>query len=280
MRQSLLVAVATVAIAAPATARDHSFYVGIEAGVLKAQKSHVDIIDPLFAEKDYAIVRHKTGYDVDLIAGYDFGMFRLEAEIAQKHASHKHYTFEARDPVPIQSDANGRSKVFSAMGNALLDFGNDNGLGFSVGGGLGYAKSDISILPTVTYIIPTRLKDSGLAWQLLAEARYAVTPNVDVGLKYRYFNSGRIRADANYGLLVGEAQTRFRSHSLLASLIYNFGTPAMAPAPVVMAPPPPPPAPEPVQTQVCYDGSVIAVTSVCPSPPPPPAPAPQPGERG
>ena len=30
--------------------------------------------------------KYGTGWDVDLIAGYDFGMIRLEAELGYKHA--------------------------------------------------------------------------------------------------------------------------------------------------------------------------------------------------
>ena len=31
----------------------------------------------------------KTGYDVDVIGGYDFGMFRLEGELGYKHVKIK-----------------------------------------------------------------------------------------------------------------------------------------------------------------------------------------------
>ena len=36
-----------------------------------------------------ARVKNKTGYDVDLIGGYDFGMFRLEGELGYKRANLK-----------------------------------------------------------------------------------------------------------------------------------------------------------------------------------------------
>ena len=79
------------------------------------------------------------------------------------------------------------------------------------------------------------------------------------------------------GLFDLAAEGRFKSHSLLASLIYNFGAPpAPPPPPVVMAPPPPPPP----ATQTCLDGSVILATDICPAPPPPPPPPPPAPERG
>lgn len=275
MRKLLLTAVAAAAIASPAMARDGQAYVGIEAGALFARNMNFDYFDGFDTTRNAFIIDHKTGYDVDLIGGYDFGFIRAELELARKNAAHKDYTFNIGTPETIKAD--GRTSVSSIMGNLLADFGNQDGLSFYAGGGIGAATTRIRLQdadPTDT----AHIKDSHLAWQAIAGIRYALSPSVDVGLKYRYFNT-KI-SDRSVFFSADSVRDKFRSHSLLASLIYNFGAPAIAPAPVVMAPPPPPPAPEPVQTQVCYDGSVIPVTSVCPSPPPPPAPAPQPGERG
>jgi hypothetical protein len=130
----------------------------------------------------------------------------------------------------------------------------------------------------------------------------AITPNIDVGVKYRHLRTPRADLGNDAGLTltgnpdlivvngVNIAQTtsatlftdfepRFRSHSLLASLIFNFAAPQAAPPPppppVEAAPPPPPP-----QTQTCPDGSVILATDVCPAPPPPPPPPAPAPERG
>jgi len=117
---------------------------------------------------------HKTGVDVDLIGGYDFGMFRLEAELGYKRAKHDHYSLGGFGSV----EADGRTSAYSAMINALIDFGRDDGLNFSVGGGVGYAKTkyrfsiDDPDTPDIDGVSAS-LKDSGFAWQLIAAARYA-----------------------------------------------------------------------------------------------------------
>ena len=99
MRKHLIVAsVAAIAVATPAAARDHSGYIGADFGLLWAKDAHVDIIDPDFAEEDFIVIDHKMGYDVDVNAGYDFGMFRVEGELAYKRAKHTDYQFEAGDP--------------------------------------------------------------------------------------------------------------------------------------------------------------------------------------
>src|SRR5258708_5517610 len=99
MRKYLLAtaAAATVAIAAPAAATtDNSGYVGLEGGVLFPRSQTVfgsiDFTDPAFTDfprTDIGRAKYKTGYDVDVIGGYDFGMFRLEGELGYKHAKTK-----------------------------------------------------------------------------------------------------------------------------------------------------------------------------------------------
>jgi hypothetical protein len=162
------------------------------------------------------------------------------------------------------------------MVNALADFGAVDGLGFYAGAGLGRAWGKA-----------LNDSDSAWAWQLIAGVRTALSPNIDAGLKYRYFRTRELNFQGGPLQYGGPSRVAsftpslngpFKSHSLLASLVFNFGAPP-APEPVI-APPPPPPPPAPA-TQTCPDGSVILATDVCPAPPPPPPPAPPPaGERG
>ena len=160
------------------------------------------------------------------------------------------------------------------MVNGLFDFGNQDGLSFYAGGGAGRARVKFA-----------DLRDNAWAYQLIAGARYAISSNIDIGLKYRYFRTGKVElVDDSAVTLLGNANRfasfdqKFKSHSLLASLIFNFGAPPAPPPP-----PPPPPmmaAPPPPETQTCADGSVILATDSCPLPPPPPPPPPPAPERG
>ena len=298
MRKLFLAAAATVAIAAPAAARDGSGYVGIEGGVLKPQSQDifgsVDFTNPLttdIARSNVASVRYKMGYDVDLIGGYDFGMFRLEGELGYKRAKTKSVNVNDAFVTALNAGAgttfvgtdfnlDNHTSVLSGMVNALLDLGGNGGIGGYVGGGAGYAN------------VKQFGSSSGkFAWQLLAGVYAPVSDNLDVGLKYRYFRAGRSNGSDDFAFAAGttagsggvatfDNDSRFTSHSLLASLTYNFGAAAAAPPPP--PPPPPPPAPEAPATQTCPDGSVILATSACPVPPPPPPPPPPAtrGERG
>jgi opacity protein-like surface antigen len=253
MRKYLLAAaVATVAIATPAAARDGSGYVGIEGGVLFPQSEDIfgavdftDNVDGItdFGPADIGHVKFKTGYDVDIIGGYDFGMFRLEGELGYKRAKNKSFHVD-QDIIDALNDGTdgtfteddfeigGHTSVLSAMINGLVDFGGNGGVGGYVGGGVGYAS--------VKQFGET---DGGLAWQLLAGVYAPVSDNIDIGLKYRYFRSQKLHMEDSFaftgdpgfsdGIATVGIDDRFTSHSLLASLVYNFGA--------VAAPPPPPP---------------------------------------
>ena len=66
--------------------------------------------------------------------------------------------------------------------------------------------------------------DSKFAWQVFAGVRQAISDNIDVSLRYRYFNTGN--ADVvTFGASPDDARAKFRSHSLLAGLTFNFGAP-------------------------------------------------------
>src|SRR4029078_12837602 len=231
MRKYLLAAAAVVAVATPAYARDGSGYFGIEGGVLfpKDQDANLNATFTQTAQTPAAGttaptgtgnvgnvavpgaisssvgVNLKTGYDLDAIAGYDFGMFRLEGEIGYKHSKINDTSIDdafitgldtglnppcttttgatCKDVSFVDGDFDISNKVsvLSGMINALLDFGNQDGPSFYGGGGFGRAR--VKMFGD---------SDSAWAWQGIAGVRYAISSNIDLGLKYRYFRTGSI----------------------------------------------------------------------------------------
>jgi OmpA-OmpF porin, OOP family len=251
---TLFAAASAVALASPAIARDGSHYVGVDAGLLMPKD--IDIDFDVGSDFD---IENKNGFDIDVIFGHDFGFIRAEGELAWKRADHDEYS---DDDEAVNAD--GDTDVRSVMINLLGDVGNDQ-WAFYAGGGVGFAR--VRNLIEVDDEEET-FKDSGFAWQGIAGVRFAVNEMIDVGLKYRYFDTQNMSED--------DVDFDFKSHSIMLSIIYNIvrDPPAAPPPPVVMAPPPPPPP-----TQTCPDGSVILATDACPPPPPPPPPPPEP-ERG
>ena len=193
MRKFLLAAVAVAAISSPALARDGSPYVGFEAGVAMSDEGFFDV-DLNGVEFHSGLnTNYKLGIDADAIAGMDFGMFRLEGELGYKRLGIKDADasgplLNAINAIVIPDitnddlDFNDRVTVLSLMANALADFGGDTGLGAYIGGGFGRAR--VKMLGD---------QDSSWAWQGIAGIRAPIASQIDVGLKYRYFNSGKLR---------------------------------------------------------------------------------------
>jgi opacity protein-like surface antigen len=290
MRKALIgLALTSALVASPVLARDGLWYGGIEGGVLFGDNLDVDADldgDGEFDDTEEDIVTLDTdmGIDADIILGRDFGGFRLEAELGYKTADADNITsvpgFDlnpATAAVETNAAFDGDVNVKSAMLNGLVDLGSDDGVSFYAGGGLGYAWVGID---GGLDGVPGRLiddSDGGFAWQGIAGLRFPLSPSAELGLKYRYFNVPNLNLVTPTN---DEFETDFKSHSILASLIFNFG--ASAPPLPVSAPPPPPvsqPAPPPPpQMKSCPDGSRIPVAQSCPVPPPPVV-APT-GERG
>src|SRR4051794_22087162 len=222
MRKSLLLAtIGLTAIAAPAAARDHSGYVGLEGGILFPQSQSGDfdatftqtaqspaagttaplpgtgfvgtlpagLVTPPAAFTGGSRVKWKKGYDVDVIGGYDFGMFRLEGELGYKRSKLKRFSQDTAFGTAVEAALNpagttGTAFVFpngdlstfglsnhvsvlSGMVNALLDFGGNDSVGGYVGAGFGRAR-----------VKELGDSDSAWAWQGIAGLSFPVSSNI------------------------------------------------------------------------------------------------------
>lgn len=233
---AVTLALASTALASPALARDKAWYVGVDGGATLVEDINYDISAP---NGGTSTAHHKAGLDVDGVVGYDFGPARLEAEVAYKQANLSTWdatgrTYVANQYAPAGSySAAGKTSALSFMLNALLDFGSDDELQGFVGGGVGVArvKADAYRISSSPFLDDS---DTVFAWQLMAGVRQPLTKNVDLTLKYRFFNAENVKFIDSQGR---DVDGRFRSHSILGGIAYNFGEP--------VAPPPPPPPPPP-----------------------------------
>ena len=264
---AVAMALASTALATPALARDDSWYVGVEGGAMIVEDIKFNIT-PVAGATGTSTVDHHYGYDVGGTIGYDLGAFRLEAEVAYKSATVDAYSSTITTPVRniaapnalvvanpgTYPNAAGRTSALSFMVNGLLDFGDDNGLQGFVGGGVGVARVKVTEqLNSLGNFLDD--SDTVFAYQGLAGVRAPITSHIDATLKYRFFTADKVKlvdvAGRGYN-------GRFRTHSLMGGLTYNFYTPAPPPPPVVVAPPPPPePTPPPPPPPVCSPGPFI-----------------------
>jgi opacity protein-like surface antigen len=292
MRKYLLVASAAAAISSPAFAAANGPYVGIEGGVTFPQSTDLDVIlnntstSPTTTtsySNGYSLDWKKPGWNVDAIAGYKLGLIKLEVEGGYQRAKVKNATASSTLLTDV-STASGITATSADLGigskmgvkyltaNALLDGDFGGGFGGYAGAGVGRSWASFS-----------GDKDSAMALTGIAGVRYALTSNIDAGVKYQYLHTGKLAFNDAFAVngvnYTSTAKGNYDSHNVLASLVYNFNS-REAPAPIPAAAPlPPPPPPAAPATQTCPDSSVILTTSNCPAPPPPPPP-PAPAERG
>ncbi len=266
MRKTILTVIALSA-GSPALAAEP--YVGIDIGSGTVRASDVDETveysssdggsSSLFYD-DVFSARYKRAVDVGVLAGFDFGWLRVEGELANKRAVISHY---ANDDVADQflAELNGELNrpsqapdpgapglpaltladfqpsatlnVASVMVNALLDVSVTKGLNLYAGGGVGrsFARGFDD-------------RDGAFARQRMAGIRFAATDRMEIGLKYRKFESGIIKLDhdpidyagnprqvivggtptsvTTNAAIIPDIEGEFRTKAFLLSFTYNF----------------------------------------------------------
>ncbi|MEO1220199.1 MAG: outer membrane beta-barrel protein [Pseudomonadota bacterium] len=187
-KKLLLLAGSAAVIAAPAHAREGQPYVGVDAGFVLGSDIDIDLEAPVEEERSARIDRGDN-IDLGIVAGYDFGPFRLEADLSRRAQSVRQlesitpaFRNSARVPFGVNTLEYGHSRVLALMLNGLFEVGSDDGLTVFAGGGVGVADVNIEAGSTA---IGTPIDDSstGFAYQGLVGARVPVSDDLDFGVK-------------------------------------------------------------------------------------------------
>ena len=221
------------------------------------------LVGPNFIQSE----THRDAFDGDVLRlensvgitavpqiGYDFGPFRLGAEVGYQRGSINDATnfgdFGASVPVDRLGSIPGSRSAWSYMLNGTLDTPTRGGWGAYAGMGVGAAtiKVNNARFDTTTLVDD---KDLVFAWQAFAGLRKSLSDRTALTGQVRYFltDDGRFSDGLNRDL-----RGDFEAVSILFGLSFKFGGAKPAPAepapqPVVEpepAPPPPPPPPPPV----------------------------------
>ena len=248
---------------APAFAKDGQPYLEVDVGALLLDDTRFDTVtvrNIISTE-----VQNDLGYDAAAIIGYDLGPVRLELEGSAKRAGvdqllRTKLNRLANTSVIRNFDGSGNTAALSIMANALVDIGNDDGLQAYAGGGVGYTWVDLKANADTGFLNDS---DGSFAWQALAGVRYPVSDKIDLGLKYRFFNANNVDVALASGTA---ANSKWRSHSMMATLAYNMGGGSDSPAvsspmgiPSPYAPPQASPAtpPKAAPVQSCNAGPYL-----------------------
>jgi opacity protein-like surface antigen len=142
---AIAVALSSTVLATPALARDGAWYIGGDLGPMIVEDLEFDI----GTTQNALSVDSEYGYDGDVFVGMDFGAFRVEGEVSYKKARAEQVgrdpSFATRLPwagrrSSAVRDVGGSTSALSFMANAMLDFGDDEGISGFVGGGAGIAR--------------------------------------------------------------------------------------------------------------------------------------------
>jgi outer membrane protein OmpA-like peptidoglycan-associated protein/opacity protein-like surface antigen len=229
---AIAAALSTTVLAGPALARDGAWYVGGDFGPMIVEDIEANFTPGATAgSTGISQIDFDEGFDGSVFVGYDLGAFRIEAEVAYKSADiggigNTSIAFPGLGAGGASGTfrGDGDVSVLSGMVNGLLDFGDDDGLSGFVGGGVGLARVDLSAAAFTNSAAAVDDSDTRFAWQVLAGVRQALTPNIDLHLKYRFFNVDNIQMTGFGGRAV---DTDLRSHSLLGGITFNFGAPVI-----------------------------------------------------
>src|SRR5205085_4842058 len=152
---------------------------------------------------------------------------RREAEVAYKRAQLDQYETVinlpgfgggngAARPAIVRDAGGGSTSALSFMVNGMFDFGDEDGISGFVGAGAGIARVSYNNQRAFANQAPfLDDSDTGFAWQVVAGVRQAISDNIDITLRYRWFNVDDVRTVNWRGQ---ESQSRFRSHSLLGGI--------------------------------------------------------------
>jgi OmpA-OmpF porin, OOP family len=277
---AIALALSTTVLAGPALARDGAWYVGGDFGASITEDTDLGF-DPgrVAGTTGNVTVSYNEGFDAAGFVGYDLGAFRIEAEVGYKKTDLEQInssgiTLPGNATAGTRNAGGGDINILSFMVNGMLDFGDDDGLSGFVGGGVGIARVDFNNLRAFSnqgaFLDDS---DTRFAWQVVAGVRQAITPNIDITLRYRFFNVQNLQMVGFGGRSV---EGDLRTHSLLGGITFNFGgrtppPPCEAPnflneAGVCTAPPPPTPTPAPCGPGTHFDPA--ANTCVNDAPPP------------
>jgi opacity protein-like surface antigen len=171
-----------------------------------------------------------TDADAGFIVGGAVGMslsnvvkgLRAEVEVAyRQNQIDGLWTSNTGSPIGVSSGTlDIDHSTFSVLANAWYDF-SLGGVTPYVGGGIGWADTELDGRYAGGVIGPFDFSDSGFAWQVGAGVNFDVSPNITLGVGYRYFKGPDVRVSSLYAPNSATADFDAGQHAALVSL--NFG---------------------------------------------------------
>lgn len=227
MRSIALAAViSSAAFVFPAAAQEKGFYLGGELGVVASAEMDMTFTPAATAGSVGRLeTNHKPGFGGSLLAGYDFGRLRIEAEVSRFVAGIDGVSSDwghSSGLVPGSQDVGGDAGASSALLNLIVDLGPSEGYSFFLGGGAGKSRvkvSDMALEQGGAVLLDDRDADRKSAWQLIGGIRKPFSDNFEAYARYRYLRIDDIQMIGIGGRAV---DARLAAHSVAVGVNYRF----------------------------------------------------------
>ncbi|NLA39986.1 MAG: outer membrane beta-barrel protein [Smithella sp.] len=199
-------------------------YIGANLGITLLRDFDIKDIQPTLS------VQSDPGFAIGATVGYAIDFIRIEAEVAyQKNGIDK---FKGLDKTTYTSD---NTSNITFLLNGYFDFKNKTIVTPFLSAGAGVARISISEInekvnisgKTYSVLMPSS-HATVFAYQLGAGLAFAVTKNVTLDVKYRYFGTTDPKFDdakVNDGItdtLFRDVQANYASHNAYLGLRYSF----------------------------------------------------------
>lgn len=218
-------AIVVLSLAAPASAAGNNWYVGVFGGANWVKDHSFSVATTPTSSAD--TLTWATDGDTGFIVGGAIGLslnqylggLRAEVEVAyRENQVDGLWQSNTGTPTGVSSGTlDIDHSTFSVMANLWYDF-DVGGIAPYVGGGIGWADTEVegNYLGGVTG--PFSFSDSGFAWQLGAGINFDVSPNMKLGVGYRYLEGPDVTVGSIYAPNGATADVDSENHSAIVSL--------------------------------------------------------------
>jgi OOP family OmpA-OmpF porin len=224
-------AIGAFGLASPAQAAG-PFYVSVMGGAnfLQDDSFHA-VTSPTFSANTLAFHPNSdTGFIVSAAVGIHLDQvlsgLRVEAEGAYRK-NHVKGTWQSNTGTPTGISSGTLDydhSTWSVLANAWYDFNVGSSLKPYVGGGIGWAetrikgtyKGSLAANPNFDF------SNDGFAWQAGAGVNLALTPNIDLGVGYRYFSGPDVTVASDFGANPATGSISSNNQSVLVSLTFGM----------------------------------------------------------
>jgi opacity protein-like surface antigen len=220
-------AVLAVAIASPAQAAG-DWYVGVFGGANWVEDHSFSVATTPTASAD--TLTWSTDADTGFIVGGAVGLslnnvvkgLRAEVEVAYRdNQVDGVWTSNTGGPGVSTGTLDIDHSTFSVLANVWYDFSLGDVTPY-VGGGIGWADSQLDGSYAGGVTGPFDFSDSGFAWQIGAGVNFDVSPNVKLGVGYRYFKGPDVTVGSLYAPNSTLADVDAGQHAALVSVTFGM----------------------------------------------------------